>query len=294
MSCRSWCFTLNNPQVVPLNLQITPENKIKLLVYQLEQVQCPHLQGYLELTSPRRMSFVKKIIPGAHFEKRRGTKRQAIEYVSKEETRVQGPWILPEGCQLSEVLSEQCGTPGKSLAQIKRQLDEGCTESQIADENFSQWVRHFRAFRAYRLLKTVPRNHPVSTIVIVGPTGTGKSRYCVRKFPKAYWKQRSNWWDGYSCEEDVVLDEFYGWLPYDTLLRLCDRYPFLVETKGGQSQMVCKNVIITSNHDPKSWYKNVYFDSFKRRVAQWIVYDHNGFFIFTDYESFVNRLSPGF
>jgi len=254
-------------------------------------VQCPHLQGYIELTTPRRMSFLKKIIPRAHFERRRGTKKQAIEYVTKEETRVQGPWILPEGCQLSEVFSGARESDGTSLTHVKRLLDEGCSEEQIADENFSHWVRHFRAFRAYKLLKTVPRDHAVSTTVIVGPTGTGKSRFCIRKFPKAYWKQRSNWWDGYNNHETVVLDEFYGWLPYDTLLRLCDRYPFLVETKGSQSQMVCKNVIITSNHDPKSWYKNVYFDSFKRRVAQWIVFNHNGFFIHLDYESFINRLS---
>jgi len=293
MSCRNWCFTLNNPQVIPLNLQITPQNKLKLVVYQLEEVSCQHLQGYLELTTPRRMSFVRKIIPGAHWERRKGTKQQAIEYCTKEETRVQGPWILPEGIPLSEVLSSVQESEGSSLKELKRMMDTGCSEEYIADEHFGHWVRHFRAFRAYRLLKTVPRNHAVTTTVIVGPTGTGKSRFCLSKYPNAYWKQRSPWWDGYSGEETVVLDEFYGWIPYDTLLRLCDRYPLLVETKGGQSQMVCKNVIITSNHDPKSWYKNVYFDSFKRRVSKWVVFNHMGFFIDSDYGSFINRLSPG-
>jgi len=291
MSARNWCFTLNNPQVVPLNLTITPENKIKLLVYQLEEVQCRHLQGYLELSTPRRMSFLKKLIPGAHWERRRGTKKQAIEYVSKEETRVQGPWILPDGCLLSEVISSAQEWGGSSLKEVKRLLDEGHTEEEISDEHFGLWVRHFRAFREYKLLKTVPRDHAVTTTVIVGPTGTGKSRFCLSKFPKAYWKQRSAWWDGYNGEESVILDEFYGWVPYDTLLRLCDRYPLMVETKGGQCHMVCKNVIITSNHDPKSWYKNVYFDSFKRRVSQWVVFNHMGFFMFSDYESFITRLS---
>lgn len=289
MTSRSWCFTLNNPQTIPLELDPSLQNKIKFCIYQLEEVQCRHLQGYIEMTSPVRLAHMKKLIPGAHFEKRKGTRIQAIDYCRKEESRLQGPWIHPSNYQLPEAGSEPTSSAGTSLMNIKRLLDEGYGEDYIADEHFTSWVRHFRAFRAYKLLKQSARNHPVSTKVIVGPTGTGKSRFCLWKFPKAYWKQRSSWWDGYNGEEDVILDEFYGWIPYDTLLRLCDRYPLLVETKGGQCHMLCKNVIITSNHMPDKWYKNVYFDSFKRRVSQWIYYDHNGFFIFDDYNSFFNK-----
>jgi len=51
-----------------------------------------------------------------------------------------------------------------------------------------------------------------------------------------------------------VLDDFYGWLPWDFLLRLLDRYPLLVETKGGQVQFVAKTVVITSNKPYLEWY----------------------------------------
>ena len=106
----------------------------------------------------------------------------------------------------------------------------------------------------------------------------------------AYWKQRSNWWDGYSTQETVVLDEFYGWLPFDLLLRLCDRYPLLVETKGGQVQFVAKTIIITSNSLPSNWYRSAYFPSFVRRVDHWHVFPIWGeHFETSDYAEFTSR-----
>jgi hypothetical protein len=65
----------------------------------------------------------------------------------------------------------------------------------------------------------------------------------------------------------VIIDEFYGWLPYDLLLRLCDRYPLLLETKGGQVQCSANTVIITSNLNPSQWYKNVYHKALYRRIT---------------------------
>lgn len=293
MSFRNWCFTLNNPEHIPISFPLNSQSKIKLCIYQLEEVQCRHLQGYIEFNSPVRITFLKKLIPRAHFEHRKGSRIQAIDYCRKEESRIDGPWIFPQGAKLPNPGgSTHSSSGGSSLQDLKNLLDEGYSEEYIADEHFSQWVRHYRAFRAYKLIKTKPRNHEVRVIVIVGPTGTGKSRYCLSKFPKAYWKQRSTWWDGYNAESTVVLDEFYGWLPYDTLLRLCDRYPMLVETKGGQTHMLCDQVVITSNHFPDTWYKNIYFESFKRRVQQWIIYNHDGFFIFTDFNKFKEYHHP--
>lgn len=65
------------------------------------------------------------------------------------------------------------------------------------------------------------------------------------------------WWDGYSGQTVVVIDEFYGWLGYDFLLRLLDRYSFAVETKGGSVSFTSKLVIFTSNKPPSEWYRNV-------------------------------------
>lgn len=161
-------------------------------------------------------------------------------------------------------------------------IDNNKTNKDLADFDFPTFVSCFRGLNYYRLLTSTPRNHETKVYVYQGPTGTGKSKYAMETYPNAYWKQRSNWWDGYQDHEDVVIDEFYGWLPFDLLLRLCDRYPLHVETKGGNVNFVAKSIIITTNQVPERWYKNVYFQSFIRRVTEWHVFpvwgEHEIFF----------------
>ena len=42
----------------------------------------------------------------------------------------------------------------------------------------------------------------------MGPSGTGKSRF-VAAWARRLWKApESKWWDGYSGQETVVLDDF--------------------------------------------------------------------------------------
>ena len=142
-------------------------------------------------------------------------------------------------------------------------------------------------------MKSKPRDHDMQVIVICGPSGTGKSKWALEFDKSAYWKQRSQWWDGYVGQATVVLDEFYGWLPYDTLLRLCDRYPLLVETKGGQTNMSAKTIIITSNKSPSHWYKDVYFPAFKRRVSTWLFMGEGNIHLsFNNWEDFELHMNP--
>lgn len=202
-----------------------------------------------------------------------GSRKQALQYVTKEESREQGPFYhgVSSG-DIARIVNKSSSSTEKRLKSIREDLLNGKSELDVANEDFDLWVRYHRAFKIYKTMVTTPRNWEVKVIVLWGPTGTGKSRWAMERHPEGYWKQRSNWWDGYEGQETIIIDEFYGWLPFDLLLRLCDRYPLLLETKGGQVQCVCKTVIITSNTLPSKWYKStIYFDSFVRRVDKWIV-----------------------
>lgn len=76
------------------------------------------------------------------------------------------------------------------------------------------------------------------------------------------------WWDGYSGQSTVIIDEFYCWLGLDFVLRLLDRYPFAVETKGGSVQFTSKRVVFTSNAPSTEWYATVrHRDSLFRRLG---------------------------
>lgn len=183
--------------------------------------------------------------------------------------------------------TKQISNQETRLEHIKELIDSNCTDLEIANKDFPLFCKYYKSFTYYRLLRSTPRSEPPNVFVYQGPTGTGKSKTASQLFPNAYWKTRGNWWDGYMDHESVIIDEFYGWLPFDLLLRLCDRYPLQVEIKGGTVNFNAKNIIFTTNAIPDKWYKNVYFQSFIRRVKEWHVFPILGeHHIYTSYSNF--------
>jgi len=65
------------------------------------------------------------------------------------------------------------------------------------------------------------------------------------------------WWDGYSYEYTVIIDEFYSWLKYNFVLQLFDRYRLRVETKGCTLPFLSRRIILTSNTPVDRWYPNI-------------------------------------
>lgn len=59
-----------------------------------EETNTPHFQGYVEWKQKKTFTAAKALLGGdkVHLEARRGTQQQAIDYCSKEDTRVDGPW----------------------------------------------------------------------------------------------------------------------------------------------------------------------------------------------------------
>ncbi|KAL0168654.1 hypothetical protein M9458_036876 [Cirrhinus mrigala] len=114
-------------------------------------------------------------------------------------------------------------------------------------------------------------------MVLVGPPGCGKSRHVselVRGQP-TYYKPRGPWWDGYDGHVNVVVDDYYGWIAYDELLRVCDRYPCKVPVKGAFVEFLAKWIYITSNRHVWDWYHFEGYDpsAILRRVFVYYVWD---------------------
>ena len=81
---RSWCYTVNN---------FTEEDRDGLRAltcaynvfgYERGDEGTPHLQGYIHFKDCKTLSAVKKVMPRAHLEPRKGTVDQAVEYCKKE------------------------------------------------------------------------------------------------------------------------------------------------------------------------------------------------------------------
>lgn len=121
---RAWCFTINNPATNELT-QLDIE---RYCIWQREKGEegTEHLQGYIELTKPSRLSAMKKWLTTAHFEARKGTAQQAADYCRKDDSRIDGPWER----------GEFGGHQGKrlDLEDVKKLVAEGATKRDIYDQ----------------------------------------------------------------------------------------------------------------------------------------------------------------
>jgi hypothetical protein len=219
-------------------------------VFQLEKGEkgTPHYQGYVFFNKRTSMAMAKKQISAkAHFEAARGTPLQNRAYCTKKEGRINGPFefgVIPQQGRRNDLIN------------MKKLIDSGKDNKVVAEEYFGSFLRYHKGINAYRLLNQQQRSWKTTVVVIYGPTGTGKSAFCRDMFKGAYWKPPgTKWWDNYVGQSVVIFDDFnVPWFGFDTLKRLLDRYPLLVETKGGHTQFLAKTIVVTSNNHPNKWY----------------------------------------
>lgn len=133
-------------------------------------------------------------------------------------------------------------------------------------EQQPQLLPNIRALERYKQLSLRPLNRNVKVITLIGAPGTGKSRWAYDNYPDLYSKPEGQWFDGYTGQKTLLLDDFYGDIPYSQLLKVLDRYPLQVPIKGGFVHAQWDTVIITSNKQPEFWYPEI--TALKRRITE--------------------------
>ncbi len=259
---KHWLFTFNNPPTNVAIKEVLERGGANYACWQFECATTPHIQGYVEFTARRTLSHVRDLFGPIHWEMRGGTRVQARDYCRKADTRVSGPWELGDW---SDVLGGQ----GKrnDLLECKEMLDKGEPETALARDHFGSYIRYHKAFEVYRNLSRGSRSAKSFVTLLWGTTGTGKSEY-IRAHcgDSAFWVSAPSsgtckvWWDGYEGG-DVVLDDFRGgWFTFSFLLRLLDRFPMRVESKGGTIPLCPARIWISSNASARDWYDTSKFD----------------------------------
>lgn len=209
-----------------------------------------HVQAAAAFSSPTRMTTLKKWIPGAHWEPAREW-NSLLKYVTKEDTRVAGPWTIGEA---------QSQGQRSDLSTAAELILSGSTMTTIATTMPETTVRYYKGLLYLKSLTRQERYQPKKVGLFWGSTGTGKTFTAFEELEDIYtvFDTKTPWFDGYSGQDNVLLDECgLGMMNYNYLKRLLDGYRMDVPIKGGSVQWTPKTVILTSNIPLEDWYPQI-------------------------------------
>lgn len=252
-----WLLTIPHHSYVPYPLPGTVWSKGQL---ELAVGGFLHWQLVVAFATKKSLRQVKELFgTGAHCELTYA-QQGSEEYVWKEDTRVAGTQFELG----AKPFRRNCATDWE---EVWTKAIEGDYLSIPANVR----VQNYRTLRTIRSDFAEPLGMVRSCKIFWGATGTGKSRDAwAQAGHSAYPKDpRTKWWDGYRGQKSVVIDEYRGIIDIANLLRWLDRYPVLVEIKGGAIPLVVEDFWITSNLPPQAWWPEVdpeTFAAFLRRV----------------------------
>lgn len=219
-----------------------------------------HYQFVLHYRTSVRSSAVRRMFVGAHVEATRSA--AAVEYCQKADTRV-------DGTQFELGIRPVQRNQSKDWDLIWSQAKAGKITEIPADIRIRCYSTLTRIQKDYCSPQPIERQ----IVVLYGATGTGKSRRAwleasFAAFPK---DPNTKFWDGYRDHEHVVIDEFRGSISISHILRWFDRYPCIIEIKGGAVCLSARKIWVTSNRPPSEWYPELdspTYEALCRRLTQ--------------------------
>jgi len=273
---KHWVFTLNNPSQwddPEFFLQDTfGTSKFDYICIGKEVAASgtKHFQGYCKTKADIRMTGLKKLLPSAHLEPKKGTVTQAITYCKKD-------GVFHE---IGEVPNEQGTNGAQTVKEDWEQVRKLAKLGNLDDIEPKTFVQH------YNTLKSIARDYMepacnlngVCGVWIHGASGIGKTQYVTNKFPDLYRKALNKWWCGYQQQPVVVLDDVdpshHNWI--GSFLKIwADSVSFIGEQKLGAKSLRPKLFIVTSQYTINEVFHDTQTrDAISRRYIQ-IEYTNN-------------------
>lgn len=310
VNARRWMVTLNQ---IDQNMTICPdiifdEDKVRFAIWQLERGEHVHIQMYVEFKNNTSHGIFKKMWNDSwgapHHEPALKCRDACIAYCSKkDDTYIDGPKTFGknEGGQ---------GSRSDLSGSIKR-LREGATLKDLASDDIGAQniVKYSRGLRELEVLLNPSKYRPDLKVTVVwGQSGTGKTEWAIgiddpnlSKEEKAKMVMEKNvfvketedkWFDNYSRNKVLVIDEFNGWLNREFFLRVIDVYPINLPVKNGFVPGHYEEVVITTNTWPEHWYPNMYWAAIERRVTKWCHFSKEERVYFENYQNFKQACNP--
>jgi len=156
-------------------------------------------------------------------------------------------------------------------------LKKGATPNEIMEAHPDLYIKYHKAID--RVFNNIAqsregRYRKVTVKVLHGAAGTGKTRmvYDTHGTENVYRLNQSNssniWFDGYTNQKVLLIDDFYGWIRYGSFLQLLDAYFIRLEKKGGFVYSNWDTIYITSNVHPREWYTKGFTPALSRRISE--------------------------
>lgn len=240
---RAWVFTLNNytgPELDHLD-----QLACRYLLYGKEiapETGTPHLQGYVYFPAGKSFAATRALLPRCHLLVARGTPSQNYNYCTK------GGAFVERGDRPMDP-----GERGNLERDRYIAAWSSATEGRLLEIPEDIRIRHYGTLKriARDFQPTIAQLTNTCGIWIHGESGCGKTRAVYARYPEAYPKPMSKWWDGYQGEETVLLDdidpESRSWI--GRFLKVwSDRYCFVAEDKGGSRKIRPERFIVTSQY----------------------------------------------
>lgn len=243
------------------------ENQAKFLIYGKEK--CPktgkfHYQGFVYFYEKCSIRKAKKYlnINKGWFQYAFGSITQNVAYCSKDGD--------------VKVFGEQPKQgKRKDLIELADEIKSGLKVDEIVMERPMMYHQYGRTLQKIEdlAMRKVYRTEMTKGIWYYGKTGVGKSHKAYENFtPETHYNliNDNGWWDGYVQQETVIINDYRGWIPYDQLLTMVDKWPFNVRRRNREPiPFTSKTVIITSSLPPHEVYhnrnENDSIDQLKRR-----------------------------
>jgi len=240
---KNFCFTINNwneNHIDMLSELIDYGAAYIVAGKEIASTGTPHLQGFVQWDNKMTLTRAISLLKGAHVSMCKGSAKQNIDYCTKDD---------PNPFEFGKRPKTQGSGQQERWTKAREMASRGEFED-IDDELYIKYFHHFKAIYAENQVNPQALE-TMDHLWIYGGTGTGKSHAVHTRYPDRYIKNINKWWDGYTDQQVVHIDELD---PTHTsfmtafLKKWVDKWPFNAEVKGSSKTIRPPKVIVTSNY----------------------------------------------
>jgi len=222
--------------------------KHRYICYSLEigeKKKTKHIQGYIELNESQRFTFLqnyfnlqkKNKLFKFHIESAKGSQKQNLKYISKESEAIEYGEPKKKGTRTD-------------ITNLKTKLKENPRSiKKLMNEEVvnTQQMRFLEGMTKYMLNARNPSDPPI-VFWIYGSTGAGKTKLIYDSFESIHSVSDYKWpGNNYNQQECFLMDDFRPEdIPFHTLLKMIDRYPFTLAVKGSFIELNSPYIVITT------------------------------------------------